>query len=314
MSNNLKTKDLLLFSIININQLYKDNNLENAELVDFTVAWNQNIYLLIVQPSKEPSKDWLIAPFNYIVVEIKINWIEQRVLETKLFHLGILKFQFHFLRLLNDNFLLLGARSAYREQGPDSNAWIISRNGTIQSRFCLGDGIENCIVKKDGTIITGYFDEGIFGNYGQSDPIGKCGLIAWTSDGTAIWKNDKYPIYDCYAISLDNEENLWFYYYDDFSLVKTNFKEDLAFDHPLTGSMAFSIAPCKKVFLFQGGYQEYNKFYFFSLKENNLELEQEAILMCNNNRVIVKDCCMLSGSMLFLGEDNTLYGWEFEKN
>lgn len=80
-------------------------------------------------------------------------------------------------------------------------------------------------------------------------------------------------------------------------MVKTNFKEDLAFDHPLTGSMAFSIAPCKKVFLFQGGYQEYNKFYFFSLKENNLELEQEAILMCNNNRVIVKDCCMLVSTL-----------------
>ena len=27
--------------------------------------------------------------------------------------------------------------------------------------------------------------------------------------------NDDYSIYDCYAISLDEEENLWFYYYDE---------------------------------------------------------------------------------------------------
>ena len=50
------------------------------------------------------------------------------------------------------------------------------------SRFCLGDGIQDCVVKKDGTIITSYFDEGVFGNYGWDEPLGDCGLIAWTSD------------------------------------------------------------------------------------------------------------------------------------
>ncbi len=64
--------------------------------------------------------------------------------------------------------------------------------------------------KKDGTIITSYFDEGVFGNYGWDEPLGACGLIAWTSEGTPLWKNENYSIYDCYAISLDEEETCGF--------------------------------------------------------------------------------------------------------
>lgn len=57
--------------------------------------------------------------------------------------------------------------------------------------------------------------------------------------GTPLWKNENYSIYDCYAISLDEEENLWFYYYDEFRLVRTNFKEDFVFELPIEGSGAF---------------------------------------------------------------------------
>lgn len=74
--------------------------------------------------------------------------------------------------------------------------------------------------------------------------------------GTPLWKNENYSIYDCYAISLDEEENLWFYYYDEFRLVRTNFKEDFVFELPIEGSGAFSVAPSGNTFLFQGGYQQ----------------------------------------------------------
>ena len=57
----------------------------------------------------------------------------------------------------------------------------------------------------------------------------------------ALWKNEKYSIYDCYAISLDEEENLWFYYYDEFRLVRTNVKEDFVFELPIEGSGALDV-------------------------------------------------------------------------
>ena len=191
-------------------------------------------------------------------------------------------------------------------QGKD---WLSTPStGAVLSRFCLGDGIQDCVVKKDGTIITSYFDEGVFGNYGWDEPLGACGLIAWTSEGTPLWKNENYSIYDCYAISLDEEENLWFYYYDEFRLVRTNFKEDFVFELPIEGSGAFSVAPSGNTFLFQGGYQQRDKFYFLTAHGDHLGKKQEAIPTCDGNKVAVEQCSLLRSRMLFLGKDGVLYG------
>ena len=317
MSKTLKAKNLLLFSILDLEQLRREHHLEDAVLTDFSVAWNRNVYLLMEQPSGRQGRDSLRTPSIYTVVEIQMDWTEQRVSEITLFPLGLLNFQFHFLQPIGDHFLLLGARSSYREDSPDQNAWIISRNGAVLSRFCLGDGIQNCTVKANGSIITGYFDEGVFGNYGWADfheshgyvpPIGECGLIAWTPEGDPFWKNSKYPIYDCYAISLDEEENLWFYYYDEFRLVWTNFKEDLVFELPIKGSSAFSVAPSGEKFLFQGGYPKHHKFYFLTRQGGRLGQQQEAIPTCDGSKVVVERCSLLRSQMLFLGNDGVLYG------
>ena len=222
--------------------------------------------------------------------------------------LGLLKFQFHYLRPAGDHFLLLGARCAYREHGPDQNAWIVSRDGAVLSCFCLGDGIQDCVVKKDGTIITSYFDEGVFGNYGWDEPLGACGLIAWTPEGIPLWKNEKYPIYDCYAISLDEEENLWFYYYNEFRLVRTNFKEDAVFELPIEGSVAISVAPSGDTFLFEGGYQKHGKFYFLTARGGRLGQKQKAVPTCDGKKVSVERCSLLRSQMLFLGKNGVLYG------
>mgnify|MGYP000747853575 CR=1 FL=1 len=179
-------------------------------MTDFFTERDGKVYLLMEQPSETQGKDWLSTPSTYTAVEIQLDWAEQRVLETTLFPLGLLKFQFHYLRPAGDHFLLLGARCAYRENGPDQNAWIVSRDGAVLSRFCLGDGIQDCVVKKDGTIITSYFDEVYLVITVGMNLWVLAVLIAWTSEGTPLWKNENYSIYDCYAISLDEEENLWF--------------------------------------------------------------------------------------------------------
>lgn len=150
--------------------------------------------------------------------------------------------------------------------------------------------------------------ETIRSNYGWDEPLGACGLIAWTSEGTPLWKNENYSIYDCYAISLDEEENLWFYYYDEFRLVRTNFKEDFVFELPIEGSGAFSVAPSGNTFLFQGGYQQRDKFYFLTAHGDHLGKKQEAIPTCDGNKVAVEQCSLLRSRMLFLGKDGVLYG------
>ena len=148
MNKILKTKKLPLFSILDLNELRQENHLEGARLTDFFTARYGKVYLLMEQPTETQGKDWLSTPSTYTAVEIQLDWAEQRVLETMLFPLDLLKFQFHYLRPVGEHFLLLGARCAYREDGPDKNAWIVSRDGAVLSRFCLGDGIQDCVVKK----------------------------------------------------------------------------------------------------------------------------------------------------------------------
>ena len=65
------------------------------------------VYLLMEQPPETQAKDWLSTPSTYSAVDIQLDWVEQRVLETTLFPLGLLKFQFHYLRPAGDHFLSL---------------------------------------------------------------------------------------------------------------------------------------------------------------------------------------------------------------
>lgn len=110
MNKPIKAKNLPLFSIIDLNQLRRENHLEGTEVTDFFTERDGKVYLLMEQPSETQGKDWLSTPSTYTAVEIQLDWAEQRVLETTLFPLGLLKFQFHYLRPAGDHFLLLGAR------------------------------------------------------------------------------------------------------------------------------------------------------------------------------------------------------------
>ena len=280
MNQPIKAKNLPLFSIMDLNELRRDTHLEGAVLSDFSVGWDQKIYLLFKQTAESQDKITAKTPADYTVAELKMDWAGGEILDMAVFPLGRLKFQLHYLRAIEGNI--------------DWNA-----------------------VKADGTIITSYFDEGVFGNYGWADPrsahgyvppVGECGLIAWTPEGIPLWKNEKYPIYDCYAISLDEEENLWFYYYNEFRLVRTNFKEDAVFELPIKGSGAFSVAPSGDTFLFEGGYQKHGKFYFLTAQGGRLGQKQKAVPTCDGKKVAVERCSLLRSRMLFLGKNGVLYG------
>ena len=74
MKKVLKPKPLLLFSIIDLNQLRTENHLEGAVLTDFSVGWTQNVYLLFEQPSGQKNEVWLKTPSIYTVVASKVDW------------------------------------------------------------------------------------------------------------------------------------------------------------------------------------------------------------------------------------------------
>lgn len=148
MNQSIKAKILPLFPILDLNELRQETHLDDAMLSDFSVGWDQNVYLLFKQMAESEDKITAKTPAGYTVVELKMDWAGGEILDIAVFPLGRLKFQFRYVRAIGEEFLLFRARSAYRENGPDQNAWIVSRDGAVLSRFCLGDGIQDCVVKK----------------------------------------------------------------------------------------------------------------------------------------------------------------------
>ena len=62
MNKPIKAKNLPLFSIIDLNQLRRENHLEGTEVTDFFTARDGKVYLLMEQPSETQGKDWLSIP------------------------------------------------------------------------------------------------------------------------------------------------------------------------------------------------------------------------------------------------------------
>jgi len=126
--------------------------------------------------------------------------------------------------------LLVGSRSRYTSGGPESNALLVSPDGETIRSFCVGDGVQSVHVTRSGRVWMGYFDEGIFGNYGWGGnglkrPLGSAGLVCWSLDGDNLY-NFQPPdgarhISDCYAMTTVGDE-AWSCYYTDFPIVQVD--------------------------------------------------------------------------------------------
>ncbi|CAG9621542.1 hypothetical protein [Sutcliffiella rhizosphaerae] len=102
----------------------------------------------------------------------------------------------------------------------ERNARRYNPNGQLMEAFALGDGISKVQIDESNTIWVSYFDEGIFGNCGWDEPMGSSGLVAYSSSGEKLWGADEYGICDTYALNVQSSKEVYFYYYDDFYLVK----------------------------------------------------------------------------------------------
>lgn len=130
--------------------------------------------------------------------------------------------------LPGDRILLVGTRCYWRAEGPEHNAFIIDPEGAVEAQGTFGDGISSVLTTPTGDSWVGYFDEGVFGNYGWGapdgpEPIGSCGIARWNSDLENVWR---YPydqvlgsVDDCYALNVDGE-TAWACYYSDFPIVR----------------------------------------------------------------------------------------------
>jgi hypothetical protein len=127
-------------------------------------------------------------------------------------------------------FLVAGTRCRWRPEGPDRNAVLYGADGQVVSEHVLGDGIAHVLATSTGQVWAGYFDEGIYGNYGwgradSEEPVGAYGIVRFSPGLEPAWHYPKYAeagpwdaISDCYALNVD-DTSTWACYYSDFPVV-----------------------------------------------------------------------------------------------
>ncbi len=127
-----------------------------------------------------------------------------------------------FDRFGDGRWLVVGARTR-----GEANARVLAQDGTLQSRFMLGDGIEHIAIDSADRIWVGWFDEGMFGEGwsvpGMEWPPSSNGVACFTSDGGVVdvpsWPKEAGNIADCYALTSAGS-GAWTSPYTDFPLVR----------------------------------------------------------------------------------------------
>ncbi len=169
----------------------------------------------------------------------------------------------HHVQSLDGDVLIACGRCRYRGEDTDKNGRIYSNDGQFLRALTLGDGIEHLQTDEAGEIWVGYFDEGVFGNYGWNEPLGASGLVRWNADGEKTFEffpsSGLDQICDCYALNVSGNDT-WLCYYTDFPLVRIRGGKVVeSWPAPIQGSTAFAVGG--RHILFRGGYGDSDKFY-----------------------------------------------------
>lgn len=188
-------KTIQMLHHIELKELFNTYGRSMNSLVNIQIGYDEKVYILLSAQIPERIQGMFVnteANSEYSAICLTVDWENEMITHHELLEFWVHKMNFHFIQPIGDNILLLGARCRYRkENSPEMNAVIVDFEGNIQSEFCLGDGIQDCIVTDEGNIITSYFDEGVFGNFGWEKPIGHCGLIVWSENGEIKWEANR---------------------------------------------------------------------------------------------------------------------------
>ena len=115
-------------------------------------------------------------------------------------------------------YLVAGARThRFKDGSFEKNGYVYGPGGRVEGNFLMGDGIADVQCDSAGNIWTSYFDEGIFGNYGWTEPLGASGLVCFDLEGQIRWRfrpPDGFDsIADCYALNAVSPSEVYVYYY-----------------------------------------------------------------------------------------------------
>lgn len=267
MSNHYKIQ---LQPVVDLGHLHTD-----LELMAFSCGHDQGIHLLWAEKPLHLRDSQAGASFFKPRSEHPVNYrlLRYHADKTEIIEINNQHWHYTYAQSLQDDLLLVCPRSYYR--GPndiDANASLFNSDGQHLDSFVVGDGINGVQVTADGKIWVSYFDEGIFGNFGWTEPIGHSGLLRFTQKGDIAYQfeptSELDSMADCYALNVVATEETWCYYYTEFPLVKI--VGDSIVDwwsSPIAGSHCFAVS--NGHVLFSGGYGARDTFHYCQLQPNH---------------------------------------------
>ena len=291
-------------------EICKRNKLENKMLVNIQIGSDEKIYFLFNE--KIPKRiDGMFVPTEsnsaFYVLVLDVDWNDERIINENCYSLGTMKMNYRFIQPVGDKLLLVASRCCYNDGDPEKNAAVVDCQGNIINEFCLGDGINKCLVREDGPIVTAYFDEGIFGNYGWDEPLGACGLKIWSPDGnTGVWESDR-DICDCYAVNVGADGSVWYYYYDDFKLVRTDFKTEDEYDPEIEGADDFILTDDGLGLIMDSGYDDHGSFRALYIKDGSITGAEELSFEYNGSIQDLTISATYGSKAVFSGPGSHLY-------
>ena len=231
------------------------------------------------------------------LIVLDVDWDEEKITGSGCYPLGRYPADYYLAQPLEDKILLLSVRSRSNED----NASILDLEGKAERSFCLGDGIQDIYVRSDNTIVTSYFDEGVF----SDGRIGSNGVNVWNDKGGLLF-HASHNIDDCYAVNIDEHDNIWYDYYMDFKLVCLNEKGETEYEPGVRGPHFFILTEDGQSVIFDSGYYKQGCYERFSLhgktKENDIVtpiFEGRAISVIANSSY--------SSKALFLDDQGRLF-------
>jgi hypothetical protein len=225
----------------------------DGKIIAFNISSNGEALLLIAAPQYEAishgreQKGLAIFPLTRAKKSYPLTFFRfsgNRLLQKT--EITDLEITFPMVQVLpNEQILLVGARCDFKNGNPDKNAVVFDKEGKVLHQFVMGDGINDVQTTDEGDIWVSYFDEGVFGNFGWTEPMGSAGLNCFDSKGQILWRfippQGFDSICDCYALNV-TQNIAWACYYTDFPLVKINSDKQVeGWNNTIGGANALAI-------------------------------------------------------------------------
>jgi len=192
--------------------------------------------------------------------------------------------------LPNNEVLVVAPRCQRFQDGThELNAKVYDRTGTLKREFLLGDGIEHVQIDAPGNIWVGYFDEGVYGNFGWpiGGTIGAAGLSCFSATGQKLW--DFSPpegfdyISDCYALNV-SLDGVWAYYYTGFPFVRIDANLEMrCWENEFIGGAHTLAVEGNQVLLYGGYGDKKTNCYWLRLADQSAELIADVSLALPGN-------------------------------